>query len=103
MQHEVVRQLLACLSHVGVSSRVLQASPLQGRKATKPDQRAERLVNHFRKELRSDNPKPLPSLPDIPEEAQEAEEGAEIEPECNQATAAEPQTPPRKSANKVGV
>ena len=49
MQHEVVRQLLACLSHVGVSSKILQASPLQGSKATKPDQRAERLVNHFRR------------------------------------------------------
>ena len=49
MQHEVVRQLLACLSHVGVSSKILQATPLQGSKATKPDQRAERLVNHFRK------------------------------------------------------
>ena len=49
MQHEVVRQLLACLSHVGVSSKILQATPLQGSKATKPDQRAERLVNHFRR------------------------------------------------------
>ena len=53
MQHEVVRQLLACLSHVGVSSKILQATPLQGSKATKPDQRAERLVNHFRRYLRS--------------------------------------------------
>ncbi len=104
VQHEVVRQLLACLSHVGVQSKVLQATPLQGNRATKPDQRAERLVSHFRKESRTESPKPLPSLPDIPEEALEADDSQELleeEEEDAQVPATEPQTPPKQAANKV--
>lgn len=102
LQHEVVRQLLACLSHVGIPSRVLAATPLQGSRATRPDPRAERLVAHFRKERQTESPKPLPSLPDIPEEASEAEESQELQEEEIQGAAAEPQTPPRQSANMVG-
>lgn len=100
-QHEVVRQLLACLSHVGVQSKVLQATPLQGNRATKPNQGAERLVNHFRKESRAESPKPLPSLPDIPEEALDADDLQELQEEDMQVPATEPQTPPKQSANKV--
>ena len=102
VQHEVVRQLLACLSHVGVRSKVLQSSPLHGNRATRPDQHAERLVNHFRKESRAESPKPLPSLPDIPEEALEADDSQELQDEEDvQVPAAEPQTPPKQSVNKV--
>ena len=101
VQHEVVRQLLACLSHVGVQSRVLQATILKGSRATRPDQLAERLVSHFRKESRAESPKPLPSLPDIPEEGQEADDSQDLAEEDIQVPAAQPQTPPKQSANMV--
>jgi len=101
VQHEVVRQLLACLSHVGVQSRVLQATPLKGSRATRPDQLAERLVSHFRKESRAESPKPLPSLPDIPEEGQEADDSQDLAEEVIQVPAAQPQTSPKQSANMV--
>ena len=97
----MVRQLLACLSHVGVRSKVLQATPLQGQQATKPDQRAERLVSHFRKESRAESPKPLPSLPDIPEEAPDSDDSQDLQEEDTQVPATEPRTPPKQSVNKV--
>lgn len=62
LQDEVVRQLLACLHHVAVPTKVVQPHATPGSAAQQEATAA--LVGHCREQCHSANPVPLPSIPE---------------------------------------